>query len=177
MKILTYMSLLILTLSCKENQMNNYTFNIDLEKFSVNNSILNTPVSRLDIFYNQLQNSDVYDPSNKGIEIGTGENVLDYAFITLDKFKGTFEFKGKALEISTSTKKEHIISNFGNPYWIDTSDNEMIMFYEYKKGQIELQFEFSDGENLSHITFMRNGVLSKIEQRKSYGVTKEWPPQ
>ena len=57
----------------------------------------------------------------------------------------------------------------------DRSDGEVILFYEYQQGTVELQFEFGAGRALSFITLAMHGVLSTEEQRKAYGVTKPWP--
>jgi hypothetical protein len=53
----------------------------------------------------------------------------------------------------------------------------VILFYEYRAGAVELQFEFLDGKTLGFITLSSNGVLSEADQRKAYGVTQPWPTQ
>jgi hypothetical protein len=85
--------------------------------------------------------------------------------------------KGKSLILSSRTTREVVISIFGEPYWTDTDNSEIILFYEFQESTTELQFEFPDGEHLEFITLMKGGILSKQEQRESYGVTKPWPPE
>ena len=83
----------------------------------------------------------------------------------------------KSLLLSNTTNRKEIITIFGEPYWTDIDDSEIILFYEYQEGTTELQFEFPDGEHLEFITLIKGGILSKQAQRESYGVTKPWPPE
>lgn len=120
--------------------------------------------------------SGVFEPAGQGIEIGTEQGLFDYAFITLADFTGTLLRNGRPLTLLPQMTERDIVSIFGDPYWTDRSDGETLMFYEYLQGQVELQFEFPDALGLAFVTLMRKGVLSEAEQRKSYGVTKPWPP-
>lgn len=150
---------------------------IDLQLFSVNNSRLKKPISTSDDFYHYFKANDVLNLPDDGIEIGTNNDVLDYICITIDKFKGKFQVDGKETELSGNNTPQTIIEHFGEPYWIDNSDKELIQFYEYREGSIELQFEFSDSIHLTYISLMVDGVLSTEEQRNAYNVTKPWPPE
>jgi hypothetical protein len=84
---------------------------------------------------------------------------------------------GYEITLTPANSPDDITKIFGDPYWIDTSDDEVIMFYEYQKGIVELQFEFSDARHLSHITFMMNGVLAEEKHRGAYKIPKQWPPE
>ena len=114
---------------------------------------------------------------SSGVELGTKEGVLHYAFITLANFKGGLLKSGANTLISSKTTIAQVVSLFGEPYWKSTDDDETILFYEFNQGRIELQFEFPDNRSLGFITLVRDGVLSTAEQRKTYGVTKPWPPK
>lgn len=72
---------------------------------------------------------------------------------------------------------EDVIQRFGEPYWRDEDGGEVILFYEYQDGEVELQFEFSNPTEISVITLARPGVLADAKQRAAYGVTKPWPPR
>ena len=129
-----------------------------------------------DYFSSALRKKEIFVDEPGGIEIGTAEDVLDSVFVTLEQFAGTFSKAGHKLSIDSQTSESHIVALFGQPFWIDRSDGEVILFYEYRHGTIELQFEFSDGRTLSFVTLCQEGVLSKEEQRAAYGVNKAWPP-
>ena len=150
---------------------------IDLATFSCGQSRLGAAVSANDYFSNALRTKDTFVDERNGVELGTARDVLDSVFVTLKSFSGKFTKAGKAIDLNARTTEAQILALFGEPYWTDRSDGEVIMFYEYERGTTELQFEFTDGRALSFITLSRNGVLSTEEQRKHYKVTKPWPPK
>jgi hypothetical protein len=150
---------------------------VDLTKFVVGSTPLGKKPWDGDSFANHLEKHTTLKSEEYGYELGRKEGVLDYAFLTLEKFQSIFFVDGRSMSLSTSTTKEDIFSIFGEPYWSDLDDGEIILFYEYQEGTVELQFEFPNGEHLEFITLMKDGVLSKQEQRESYGVTKPWPPE
>lgn len=150
---------------------------IDLATFTCGQSRLGAAVSANDYFYKALQTEDTFVDERNGVELRTARNALDSVFVTLKKFPGKLTKSGAALDLNTKTTEAQILALFGEPYWTDRSDGEVIMFYEYQHGEIELQFEFSDGRTLSFITLSQNGVLSAEEQRRHYKVNKPWPPK
>jgi len=150
---------------------------VDLNKFRIGSTMLGLPISPADPFHVALKKAEVFQPAGQGLEVGTKNGLLDYGFFDIISFKGCFSRSGELLRIGKETTEKDIMKIFGEPYWIDRSDGEVILFYEYQAGTVELQFEFSDGKSLSCITLSRNGVLSEADQRKAYGVTKPWPPQ
>lgn len=149
---------------------------VDLKTFRIGDSKLGQTPSKMDVFTHFLSETDMFKAEKQGYEVGTKDGLLEYLFVTLDGFHGAFLLDGDPLDIKPTTTEADIHAKFGEPYWIDRDDGETILFYEYERGEIELQFEFSDDGSLYCITMMQNGVLSNEEQRKSYGVYKSWPP-
>lgn len=150
-------------------------FSIDLENFTCGQSWLGSTVAPADYYSTALQSKDTCDDKRFGIEIGVDAGVLDYVFVTCRDYPGHFSRGGVTLPMNATTSEAKILELFGEPFWTDRSDGEVILFYEYERGTVELQFEFTDGRKLSFITLARHGVLSSAEQRKAYGVTKPWP--
>ena len=150
---------------------------VDLGRFKVGSSSLGELPDNDDFFSQVLHRSDVYEDPIHGVELGVENRVLGYAFISVTEFDGRFLKNGEPTEISKNSLEADVRACFGEPYWIDRSDGEVILFYEYAGGSVELQFEFPDAESLGFVTMTRNGVLSTAEQRKSYGVDKPWPPE
>jgi hypothetical protein len=150
---------------------------VDLKEFKIASTALGSPIAPADPFHAALQKAEVFQPAGQGLEVVTKNELLDYGFFEIGSFKGSFTRSGEPIKIGKDTTEKDIVEAFGEPYWIDRSDGEAILFYEYQRGTIELQFEFSDGKALSAITLSMNGVLSEADQRKAYGVTKPWPPQ
>ncbi len=150
---------------------------VDLKELKIGSTALGSPIAQADPFHAALKKAEVFKPAGQGLEVGTKNGLLDYGFLDIGSFKGSFTRSGEPIKIGKDTTESDIVKAFGEPYWIDRSDGEVILFYEYQRGTIELQFEFSDGKALSAITLSINGVLSEADQRKAYGVTKPWPPQ
>ena len=150
---------------------------VDLSAFIIGG----TPIGRApwdgDFFAQSLLQNEIFRFEESGYELGSDEGVLSYAFITLENFRGSFLVQDQIVPLTARSTKEEIITLFGEPYWTDLDDDEVILFYEYRSGSIELQFEFPNGQNPGFITLMQNGILSDAGQRKSYGVTKLWPPE
>ena len=149
---------------------------IDLRAFRIGATDLGKPPADSDYFANSFDRTGVFRSEKDGIELGVEGSVLDYAMISLDTFRGSVLLNGSPFAIGPDTTEQHIVNQLGEPYWIDRSDGELILFYEYDAGAVELQFEFPDGKRLQCVTLARHGVLSVEEQRQAYGVDKPWPP-
>jgi len=121
-------------------------------------------------------NENLFALKSEGFEIGTTDNLLDYYFVSIHTFKGNYSYRGKPLRLDETTTPEKVQQLIGVPYWTDRSDGETIMFYEFKRGAVELQFEFPDQKRLGFITLMQNGILSDSAGRHYYRVTAPWPP-
>jgi len=150
---------------------------VDLTKFIIGSTPLGKEPWDGDSFAKELEKEVTLKSDRSGYELGVKDGKLDHAFFTIKNFKGIFLVEEKSLVLSSTTNRKEIISIFGEPYWADIDDGEIILFYEYQESTIELQFEFPDGEHLEFITLMKGGILSKQEKRESYGVTKPWPPE
>lgn len=149
---------------------------IDLRALIYGHTKLGSTPDPRDFFTPHLKESEAYTSAGGGLEIGTKQGALDYVFVTIGAYQGSFTRNGVKIPINPTTAPERIPADFGEPYWVDSKDEELILFYELEAGRVELQFEFPDRKNLGYITFMRDGILSRAEQRRLYGVTKEWPP-
>lgn len=162
MKIV-YLLLLFSLLSLAQNKESQVI--IDLNKRSLMETSIGKSASK-----HQFKTANNY-----GVETGVKNGVLDYFFIELSKYTGLFRVGGDLLDFGRGVRKRELMAWFGEPYWTDHSNGEMIMFYLYDKGTTEVQYEFSDGKTLSHITVLKNGILSDPEERKAYGITKAYP--
>lgn len=150
---------------------------IDLRTFECGHTRLGFPPDDRDFFAQRLRKSDVCNLVAEGFEVGTKDGCLDSLFISLLWFRGTFLYRGARVPLSPlTTTPDQIQRHFGTPYWIDSDDDEIILFYEFDDGRVELQFEFPGKKRLRYITLMRDGVLSIEAQRKAYRVTRPWPP-
>lgn len=149
---------------------------VDLGTFEFGASQIGEVPAEADFFAQPLRDSGVLDLAKQGIELRGKDGRLDSAFLTLETFGGEFSLHGSAISLGPDTREAEVIGLFGEPYWIDRSDGEVILFYEYAQGALELQFEFPESEGLGFITVAVEGILSDEKQRSGYGVNKPWPP-
>jgi hypothetical protein len=150
---------------------------VDLGTFTCGRTSLGEQPNPRDPFAPYLERSDSCKFPDKGFEAGIKDGNLDYVYVEVKSFDGRFLLNCQPFDIGPSTSPEDIRNSLGEPWWIDRDESEVILFYEYRRGEVEVQFEFPDGKTLEIITLMKNGVLSGSEQRQNYGVTKPWPPQ
>ncbi|WP_152004399.1 hypothetical protein [Desulfoluna spongiiphila] len=147
---------------------------IDLIKFKCNNTALGEQPTLKEHFCESFDENGCFDDKFNGVELGLSHRSLDYVFVSLKTFNGKFFVNGTDLPIGIDSCEKDIIKLFGVPYWRDEDENEVILFYE--DGHIELQFEFPKKATLAFITMMKSPILEDPEHRKSYKVTKPWPP-
>lgn len=168
------MSMLNLFFARKSPQTQNLV--IDLRLFECGHTKLGQKPDDRDFFSAALKKSETYDLKREGFEVGTEHGILDYVFVKIAAYRGSFTWNGAGISLDASITRDHLVSKFGHPYWIDETDDDLLHFYEFEGGQIELQFEFIARKKLGFITLMNSGILSTAEQRRRYGVTKPWPP-
>jgi len=115
-----------------------------------------------------------FDPACDSIEgfAVVWNDVLDEKF---QPFPGTVKWRGREYRLDTATTEADFIAVFGEPYWRDQDDMEVILFYEFR-GDIEWQVEFTLDDSLKEIIVTTPPMLSNPEQRAAYAVTKPWPP-
>jgi hypothetical protein len=88
-------------------------------------------------------------------------------------FNGVCRFHGQKIELAAGISESGISKIFGEPYWRDEDNNEIILFYEF--GAIEWQIEISRQEGLAAIVVLTPPLLADEAQRAKFKVTKPWP--
>lgn len=138
---------------------------VDLTAFTCNSTPLGEPTDPSDPFHGTFNREGIYRDVPGGLEIGVEEGKLDFVFLTLDRFRGKLLADGKELPVSSGSTEADITALFGEPYWRDEDDQEVLLFYE--DGRVELQFEFPGKERLGFITLLLSPLLGEAEQRAS----------
>ena len=147
---------------------------VDLANYRCGHSQLGYSPSQADFFTCSLIENEIFEDTVHGIEVGISDGVLNYIFLAIEDFPGGFKYRGKDLELSTSTTIEDVRTIFGEPYWLDDDLDETLLFYE--NNTAEVQYEFPGKQNLGFITILLDPIMADPEQREGYGVTKPWPP-
>lgn len=89
------------------------------------------------------------------------------------QFSGTARHRGVSLDLSSTVSEPWLRDRLGDSYWRDEDEEEVILFYEH--GQREWQIEFAADGRLK-CWVIGEPLLADEEQRRAYGVSKEWPP-
>ena len=85
-----------------------------------------------------------------------------------EAFSGTIKINESAVDSGT------LIEELGDCYWLDRDENELIYFYEFPTH--EIQIEQLPMGSVQRIIVTNDPLMADVEQRKSYGVDKPWPP-
>lgn len=83
-------------------------------------------------------------------------------------FTGTLSVNGRA------TSAADLLLSFGDPYWVDRDEHEILTFFEYPA--YEIQTEQSLDSVLQRIIVTSKPLLADPQCRQDYGVDKPWPP-
>ncbi len=150
---------------------------IDLGGFRIGPHVLGEPPAASDLWGRLMRGDVVCKPAGTGIEVGLRKGVVDSVFVDLAEFSAGFRLDGEVIELGPSTTEAEVRKRLGEPYWTDRSDGEVILFYEYRGGEVELQFEFPDEDGLGFVTLTRDGVMADASQRAAYGCDRPWPPE
>ena len=128
---------------------------------------------------------DLEYPS-QGLAVGVGDGRVesyelffqeapgasDQAFTA---YRGHVTLGGDTVPLSAATTEAELRALLGEPYWRDSDDDEVLLFYERAEAQAELQVELRDGR-LRSVWAVSPGLLGDAEQRRRLGVTRPWPP-
>jgi hypothetical protein len=121
---------------------------------------------------------------SKGMDIGEEEGkVADFIVFWIDylgtgfkPFKGLVISRGKRIELDSRTTEKDFVNLFGDPYWRDQDEEEIILFYEFQ-GDIEWQVEFTQEGNLKALRVVWPPLMAEAAQRELFGVNLPWPPR
>ena len=123
---------------------------------------------------------EVYRYYSRGLEITADEGFVT-AFRILfagsegfQPFPGRCSYSAQPVALSASTTEADLRGVFGEPYWRDRDDEEILLFHEFPP--IEWQIELNQGGALAQWTLLSPPSMQDPEQRRAYGVTRPWPP-
>ena len=139
----------------------NRQYSIDLIQFRCNETTLGEAPKPNEHYKDSFDFEGVFRDDPKGIEIGLKDGTLDYVYLDLRKYPGDLTAENQKLSIGTDSTVEDIIKLFGEPYWKDEDEKEIILFYE-DAGRVELQFEFPQKTKLGIITLMFLNLPAKL---------------
>lgn len=89
-------------------------------------------------------------------------------------FAGRIRMAGRDRAPRELTGSPDFLEAWGAPYWRDQDDQEILLFFEFARHEIQVELSL-DGVPLV-IVACSPPLMASPEQRRSYGVTKDWPP-
>lgn len=116
-----------------------------------------------------------------GLEVAAVDGIVEELSMVASDRQGRYcqfpgEVKWHGTKINLANLGLHNFADtFGEWYWIDTDDAESIVFYEFPN--CEWQFECNLAGQLERIVIAKTPLLSDIQQRTAYRVTRQWPPE
>ncbi|MBI3098460.1 MAG: hypothetical protein HYY93_09505 [Planctomycetes bacterium] len=119
---------------------------------------------------------------SRGVEVEVGEGrVRSIRLVWVDEFEegfnpfpGACRLNGQTIPLGAGTREEEVLALFGEPWWHDEDEDEVILFYEFS--HIEWEIELRREGTLKSILVLTPPLLADEAQRKAYGVTRAWPP-
>lgn len=121
-----------------------------------------------------------YHDLGVGIEFAEDGTLHGYSIILADEhgeyqpYRGAVTWNGSEINLHQLTV-DKLASIIGEWYWMDTDENESIVFYEYQTH--ELQIELSTSGSVRRFIVTKDPLMADVKQRELYGVDIAWPPQ
>ena len=148
-------------------------FRVDLATYHCCEMTIGEPLQAVNAFFPDLYPEKTVKDEKQGFEIGLKSAVLDYAFIDLQHFPGLITRKGEPMPYLRFWDAQRVAAELGEPYWREEDDKEVILFYEDR--YVETQIEFPDKKTARYITILCNPILADAATRKFYHCHKPWP--
>lgn len=154
---------------------------LDLNRHTLAGVAVGQPLERLSFLGKGIARSPIIAFPSLGLAVNEADGLIDELMVYFGhpaepdggRFSGTTRYDGLQLDLSSSIPETWLRERLGEPYWRDEDFEEAILFYEF--GQHEWQIEFADDGKLK-CWVICPPMLADEEQRRRYGVTREWPP-
>ena len=160
---------------------------LDLDNHALNGAKLGSSLDRLSFLgpagLSQTRGINSFEFFSKGLAIDADQSLRIECFIVFlapqgpegfKPFPGRVIHKGQAIALGPGTSESLLIQEFGEPYWRDMDEDEILLFYEF--GLVEWQFEVGLDGGVRALV-IGPPLLADPEQRRAYGVTTDWPPR
>lgn len=131
---------------------------------------------------------------NDGIEFGTlcyydlgigidraPDGILNgFTVVLADPFNDFQPYQGKLMwhggRIRTADLRlDRLQDVFGEWYWLDKDETELLAFYEFPGYEMQLELTLSGA--VKRIIVTREPLLAQADQRELYRVDQAWPPE
>lgn len=122
--------------------------------------------------------SHCYYDLGVAIERSNENSISGFTIVLLDEegdkfqpYRGELLWQGEPLDYLQLTQ-ENLAETLGEWYWIDTDEDESIIFYEFPSHEIQIELTLSG--YIKRFLVYQEPMLADPQQRDSYGITKPW---
>ena len=150
-------------------------FRIDLATYRCGEMTIGEPLTSVNDFFPDVSCEAVVKDEKQGFEMGLKDAVLDYVLLDLEHFPGLITRNGEPFPYLRFWDERRVIDELGEPYWRDEDADEVLLFYE--DGRIELQIEFPGKKTARFVSILSNPILADAATRKAYRCNKPWPSE
>lgn len=116
---------------------------------------------------------------SRGLSVSTVDGLVTAFFVAWREpgyapFAGRVTSDGREVGLAGGSTPEDLVAMLGTPYWRAEDPDEVILFYERR--DVEWQLECDHGTGLRAMVIVSPPILADPAQREAYGVTAAWPP-
>lgn len=158
----------------------------DLDRFALGGVGLGEDIERLSFL--GRSESRFFDYPSKGLQLDVDEGRFTGFTLALRRdvylgaylrgrvqaFAGRICMNGRSYASHQFRGERDFLENWGDPYWRDQDDEEILLFFEFPKREITVELTLRDEPQVLIVT--TQPMMADAEQREQYGVTARWPP-
>jgi hypothetical protein len=158
----------------------------DLDRFELSGVGFGDPYTRLSFL--GPSESPFLDYHQKGLRIDVADDRFDGFTLALGTgaflgasskrpvraFVGGLRIKSRELRVEELRTEGDFTALWGTPFWRDEDDDEILLFFEFPDG--EIQVELSREGRPRVLIATQEPLMADPEQRRAYAVETPWPP-
>lgn len=158
----------------------------DLDNFELSGTGFGQEVSGLSFL--GRSDSGAFDYAGKGLRLDVEDGCLAAFTLALRpdvylgpardadvrRFTGRLRINGRESTTDRLTTEGQFTIAWGAPYWRDVDADEILLFFEFPDGEIQVELSLEGEPRVLLVS--QEPLMADPEQRRSYGVTRPWPP-
>ena len=90
------------------------------------------------------------------------------------QFAGRIRLNGRDLAPHEFRSESEFVRAWGEPYWRDVDDDETLLFFEFERGEVQVELTPDGVPQVALVT--PEPLMADLAQRQAYRVTAAWPP-
>jgi len=108
------------------------------------------------------------------VSLRSGVNLGTLPPGSVKQFSGHVRLNGRDLAPHELRNESDFVAAWGDPYWRDMDEDEILMFFEFGSGEVQVELTPEGVPQILLVT--PEPLMADPTQREAYGVTASWPP-